>query len=138
TSDNPSSGLKSTRLGDLASDVSNYLNTRGPVLTISAACASGLYALARGAMMIAAGEVRQALVVAAEASVHPLFVGSFERLRILAKRGDACRPFDRNRSGFYMSEAGCAVLLEARDGVDPTVPVYVDRFALGGDATHLT
>jgi 3-oxoacyl-[acyl-carrier-protein] synthase II len=126
-------------LADIARDVADALQLRGPRLTVSAACASGLHALARGALMISSGEARQVLVVAAEASVHPLFLGSFQRLGVLAKPGEGCRPFDRNRSGFYMSDAAAAVLLEASDdGDDAPGAIHVDRFALGGDATHLT
>src|SRR3954451_3465056 len=85
TSDKPSSGLSTAGLGDIAGTLAEDFGTRGPVLTLSGACASGLHALIRAAMMIRAGEVRQALVVATEASVHPLFVGSFQRLGVLAK-----------------------------------------------------
>ena len=128
-------------LADIASDVATTLGLHGPRMTLSAACASGLHALIRGAMMIRSGEARQALVVAAEASVHPLFLGSFQRLGVLARRGDGCRPFDQRRTGFYMSEAAAAVVLEAGDESatrETAAPLYVDGFALGGDATHLT
>ncbi len=105
-----------------------------PRLTLSAACASGLHALIRACMMIQSGEARRVLVVAAEASVHSLFLASFERLGVLSPSGTPCRPFDQNRQGFLMSDAAAAVCLEAS-----TAPgVYVDRFAMGGDATHLT
>lgn len=129
-------------LADIAEGVAAGLEIDGPRLTVSAACASGLGALIRGAMMIQSGEARQVLIVAAEASVHPLFLGSFQRLGVLAKPGDGCRPFDQNRTGFYMSEAAAAVLLEAEpdtphDG-ESSAPIYLERFALGGDATHLT
>lgn len=126
-------------LADIAAHVAASLGLHGPRLTVSAACASGLHALIRGAIMIRSGEARQVLVVAAEASVHPLFLGSFQRLGVLARPGEGCRPFDRGRTGFYMSEAAAAVVLE---GVDSGAPapgtIFVDRFALGGDATHLT
>jgi len=131
--------VSSDGLADVARSVAEDLRLRGPRLTVSAACASGLHALARGALLIRFGEARQVLVVAAEASVHPLFLGSFQRLGVLAKPGDGCRPFDRNRTGFYMSDAAAAVLLEAdHDGDDARGTIHVDRFALGGDATHLT
>jgi 3-oxoacyl-[acyl-carrier-protein] synthase II len=132
--------VSATGLADVADSVSRQVGSRGPRLTVCAACASGLHALIRAAMMIRSGEARQALVVAAEASVHPLFLGSFQRLGVLAQPGDGCRPFDRNRTGFYMSEAAAAVLLEAEpDGDDcNSPPISVDRFALGADATHLT
>lgn len=152
TSDNSEGGLSVSGLGDIAAELARITRTRGPVLTVSAACASGLHALIRGVMLIRAGEARQVLVVATEASVHPLFLGSFQRLGVLAKPGEGCRPFDRNRTGFYMTEAAAAVLLEAvepdgslrsqraalRQRSHPQQPVFVDRFALGGDATHLT
>jgi 3-oxoacyl-[acyl-carrier-protein] synthase II len=126
-------------LADVARDVADALRLRGLRLTVTAACASGLHALARGALMIRSGEAGQVLVVAAEASVHPLFLGSFQRLGVLAKPGEGCRPFDRNRSGFYMSDAAAAVLLEASDDSgDAPGAIHLDRFALGGDATHLT
>jgi 3-oxoacyl-[acyl-carrier-protein] synthase II len=129
-----------TGLADIAERVATSFGLYGPRLTVSAACASGLHALIRGAMMVRSGEARQVLVVAAEASVHPLFLGSFQRLGVLAKPGDGCRPFDRSRTGFYMSEAAAAVVLEAEASTDSATDgvVYVDRFALGGDATHLT
>ena len=34
-------------------------------------------------MMIRSGEAKRVLVVAAEASVHPLFIASFQRLGVL-------------------------------------------------------
>jgi 3-oxoacyl-[acyl-carrier-protein] synthase II len=140
TSDKPLTRLSTAGLADIASALAADLGTRGPLLTLSAACASGLHALIRATMMIRSREVRQALVVATEASVHPLFVGSFQRLGVLARPGEGCRPFDRNRTGFYMSEAACAVLLEAHDPADgtPANSIVVENFALGGDATHLT
>jgi 3-oxoacyl-(acyl-carrier-protein) synthase len=139
TSDKPASGLRASGLADIAAALATDLDTRGPLLTLSAACASGLHALIRAAMMIRSGEVRQALVVATEASVHPLFLGSFQRLGVLAKAGEGCRPFDGNRTGFYMSEAACAVLLEAANPDDAAAgSIVVENFALGGDATHLT
>lgn len=143
-------------LGDIGAALARQFSLRGPRLTVSAACASGLHALIRAAMLIQSGEARQALVVAAEASVHPLFLGSFQRLGVLAKGGAGCRPFDRRRDGFVMSEAAAAVLLEATEvdqdddrdtkessrpagrGSAIPAPIYVDRFALAGDATHLT
>ena len=120
----------------------------GPKLTVSGACASGLLALIRGAMMIRSGEARRVLVVAAEASVHPLFIGSFARLGVLPAPDVGGRPFDQARDGFLMSEAAAAICLEAEDefgatghGADDLPsdrPVAVEHFAMGGDAAHLT
>ena len=99
-------------LAQIADDVARELGHSGPRLTTSAACASGLHALIRGVMMIESGEVNCALVIAAEASVHPLFVASFQKLGVLPPEGFGCRPFDQFRAGFLMSEAAAAVVLQ--------------------------
>jgi 3-oxoacyl-[acyl-carrier-protein] synthase II len=112
----------------------------GPRLTISAACSSGLQALIRAAMMLQSGQVDRALVVGVEASVHPLLIGSFQRLGVLAPAGYGCRPFDRDRRGFLMSDAAAAICLEridpARKGSNAMA--RIDSFAMGADATHIT
>jgi 3-oxoacyl-[acyl-carrier-protein] synthase II len=88
-------------------------------------------------MAVAGGEVRRAIVVAAEASVHPMFIASFQRLGVLAPPGEGCRPFDRDRAGFVMTEAAAAVCLERSDDGGRAL-VRVNRFALGGDGMHIT
>jgi 3-oxoacyl-[acyl-carrier-protein] synthase II len=128
-------GRSNFGLAGMAKDLADHIGlTSGPRLTLSAACASGLHALIRGCMMIQTGETRRVLVVAAEASVHPLFIASFNRLGVLPPAGVPCRPFDLNRQGFLMSDAAAAVCLEASNKPG----VCVDRYTLGGDATHLT
>lgn len=123
-------------------DISAHLATNDcPRLTVSAACASGLVALIRAAMLIHSGEAPRVLVVAAEASVHPLFIGSFKRLGVLPAPEIGCRPFDQTRRGFLMSETAAAVCLE--DGAtsrnfNTSPQLALENFALGADATHLT
>src|SRR6267142_4563636 len=108
------SGSCGAGVGDVAFEVARELGIGfAPRLTASAACASGLLALIRGVLMIKAGEAKRVLVVAAEASVHDLFLARFRRLGVLAKAGEGCRPFDEGRSGFLLSEAGAAVCLES-------------------------
>ncbi len=136
-SENPNdpAGRLNFGLAEMATEIARHTGlTDGLRLTLSAACASGLHALIRGCMMIQSGQAKRVLVVAAEASVHPLFLASFQRLGVLPLPGELCRPFDVNRKGFLMSDAAAAVCLEASD-----LPgIYVDHYALGGDATHLT
>ena len=131
-------------LSQIASTLAGGLHMGyGPRLTLSAACASSLLAIIRAVMMIQSGQIRRALVVAVESSVHPLFLGSFRRLGVLPKPGNVGRPFDQHRDGFLMSEAAGAVCLELNNPQDATVkktypPVFIDHFALGGTAGHLT
>jgi 3-oxoacyl-[acyl-carrier-protein] synthase II len=105
-------------------------------LTVSAACASGLLGVIRAVMLLESGHADRVLVVGVEASVHPLFLGSFARLGILAPAGWGCRPFDQTRRGFVMSEAAAAICLELIPASRPLA--YVDRYAMAADASHLT
>lgn len=134
-----SSGPGPDGLGQIAASLAAELHMGcGPRLTLSAACASGLHALIRAAMSLDAREAQRALVVAVEAAVHPLFLASFQRLGVLAPQGHGCRPFDQNRRGFFMSEAAAAVCLESAEQATVSPLARLDRFAMGGDATHLT
>lgn len=129
-------------LSEIASQIARDLGMTGPRLTMCAACASGLHALIRGAMLIRSGEAQRVLVVAAEASILPLFVASFARLGVLPGPGEGCRPYDETRSGFLMSDAAAAVLLEAEEIAERSdagsMPIAMDGFALGSDAMHIT
>jgi 3-oxoacyl-[acyl-carrier-protein] synthase II len=109
----------------------------GPRATLSGACASGIHALVHAILLMRSGAARRALVVAAEASVHPLFVGSFKRLGVLPAEGTGCRPFDESRGGFLVSEAAAALCVEI-EPAERTGRILIDRFSLGADATHLT
>lgn len=88
------------------------LGVRGPVITVSTACASGATALAVGADLLR--DDRADLVVAGGYDVLCRFVmRGFDALRSLAR--DRVRPFDRRRSGLLLGE-GAALVLLARDG----------------------
>ena len=132
-------------LADTAFHLARQLQVTGPRLTLCAACASGLAALSRAALMIRTGQVERALVVACESSLHPLFLASFDRLGVLAPGDYGCRPFDISRRGFVISEAAAAICLEAassanRPGANDGGRLWaiVERDMLAADATHLT
>jgi len=108
----------------------------GPRLTFSAACASSLHALIRAAMLLQHGDADRAIVVGAESSLHPAFIQSFKRLGVIANVGEPCRPMDRNRSGFLISEAAAAICLERRPA--RAGEIVLDGWAIGADASHLT
>jgi 3-oxoacyl-[acyl-carrier-protein] synthase II len=114
------------------------LQTGGPRTTLSAACASGLHALIHASLLLRSPEVDRVLVIAAEASVLPLFIASFQRMGVLSPPERGCRPFDQGRQGFLMSEAAAAVCLEKSTEAGDRAIVAVDGFAWGADAHHLT
>ncbi|MFW6146023.1 MAG: beta-ketoacyl synthase N-terminal-like domain-containing protein [Planctomycetota bacterium] len=118
----------------------------GPIHTVVAACATGLAALAQGAAVVADGRADTAVVVATDASIHPLFIGAFRTMGALARwdevPADACRPFSADREGFVLSEGAAAIVLQAprvcgQPG-NPTAPVVtVAGAAVGSQGGHL-
>ncbi len=94
------------------------LGARGPVLTVSTACASGATALGLAAEWLR--EDRADLVVAGGYDILCRFVmRGFDALRSLTR--ERVRPFDRRRSGLLLGEAAALVLMarvrDARGGV---------------------
>src|SRR5207237_8543513 len=82
----------------------------GPTASVSAACASGNYALAQARQWLELGWVDVCLAGACDAAVSPLSLAGFGNLRALSRRNappkSASRPFDRSRDGFVMGEGG--------------------------------
>ena len=122
-------------IAGLAADLSARLGLLSIRETWSAACASGLYALWQGENLLRRGVCDRVLVVAAESSLHPIFIATFDRLGVLAKPGYGCRPFDETRDGFVMSEAAAAVCLGLTPG---RFPLRLERVAVASDAFHIT
>jgi len=128
-------------LGEVAAAVADALDLAGPRLTYSAACASGLHALIRGAMMIVDGDVDAALVIGAESSLQEIFLASFQRLGLLADLKIGCRPMDEFRDGLLVSEAAAAVWMVRSDSPDighVRLPIVVESMFMGSDGYHLT
>ena len=95
------------------------IGLRGPAVTISSGCTTGLDVLAWGCDQIRMGRVDAALVGATESPIFPMSFATACSLGILSKRNDepekAMRPFDRHRDGLVLSEGACAVVLERAD-----------------------
>ncbi len=99
--------------------VSIDFGLRGPAITISSGCATGLDVLAWGCETIRMGRADAAVVGATESPLFPMSFATACSLGILSQRNDApnsaMRPFDRYRDGIVLSEAAVALVLERRD-----------------------
>ncbi|MBX3444686.1 MAG: hypothetical protein KF774_19965, partial [Planctomyces sp.] len=100
--------------GAAALEIAAAYGCEGAVSTPAAACATGLVSLIQGAEWIRRGDGDVALAGSADWSLAPAYLAAYRRLGVLARAGDdpatACRPFDRDRSGFLVG-AGAAILL---------------------------
>lgn len=93
--------------------VAQYLQTTGPVTAPMAACATGLWAIARGYELIKMGECDRVLVGAVETPITPLSIAGFNQIGALAKTG--CYPFDKHREGLVLGEGGAILVLESKE-----------------------
>lgn len=112
------------------------LKDRG--VNINAACASSTIAVMRAAGMIAAGVADAVLVYAADLVSEFVFSG-FSALQALS--GEVCRPFDQERSGLNLGEAGVALLLmsaERAQNEGRPVLARVAGWGAANDAHHVT
>jgi 3-oxoacyl-[acyl-carrier-protein] synthase II len=95
------------------------LELTGPSMNLSAACASGNYALSLARRWLELGWVDACVAGAADMAVTPLTLAGFGNLRALSRRNDApskaSRPFDKERDGFVMGEGGTLFVLERAD-----------------------
>jgi 3-oxoacyl-[acyl-carrier-protein] synthase II len=99
------------------------LGLRGPVASVSAACASGNIALAQARAWLELGWADVCLAGACDMAVTPMALAGFGNLRALSRRNAepqaASRPFDRERDGFVMGEGGAVFVLEPEAAARP-------------------
>lgn len=90
----------------------------GPVTTYATACASGATAIGEALALLRADRADVVLAGGVDAIVFPTPIAGFARLGALCGAADGARsrPFDRDRSGFVISEgAGFLVLVRDED-----------------------
>lgn len=122
------------------------LAARGPAMVVSTACASGATAIGVGLTLLRSDAADVVVCGGTDASVTPLHVAGFHKLRALAgpdrfPPAAASRPFDRDHDGFVMAE-GAGILILERDadaaarGARPYAAVA--GYATTTDAYHIT
>ncbi len=93
-------------------DLQSELGFRGPSTIIANACASGANAIGHARDLIRAGAAEVVLAGGFEPLTELIYVG-FDCLQALST--DRCRPFDTQRSGLMLGEAGAFLVLESEE-----------------------
>ena len=96
-----------------ASQISMAYGIRGPVFTVSSACASSNHAIATAVWLIRNSVIDAAIVGGTEAPLTYGILKAWEALRVMAP--DTCRPFDQHRKGLVLAEGAGMVVLERAD-----------------------
>ncbi len=128
-----------------AGQVSIELGLRGPVTAVCTACAAGTDAIGVATETIRRGDARAMLAGGGDTLISPFFVAGFDAMRVLSRRNDdpagAARPFDRERDGFLVGEAGAVVVLERLEDArarGARIFCEVAGYGASADAHHLT
>jgi 3-oxoacyl-[acyl-carrier-protein] synthase II len=125
--------------------VSIELGTRGPLGSQCTACAASNMAIGDGLDSIRLGRADVMLCGGTEAAVNEVGIAGFAAMRALSLRNDdpqrASRPFDAERDGFVMGEAGAVVVLEELEHAKARgAKIYAEvaGYGLSSDAKHIT
>lgn len=106
---------------------------RGPCITVATACSSSAKVFAQAARMIEAGVVDAALVGGVDTLCGSVLFG-FNALGLVSQ--NPCLPFDANRDGLSLGEAGGYAVLE-RTGADETGPL-LRGYGESSDSHHMS
>ena len=125
--------------------VSIELGTRGPLMSECTACAASNMAIGDGTDEIRLGRADVMLCGGTEAAVTQVGIAGFGAMRALSRRNDdparASRPFDAERDGFVMGEAGALLVLEELEHArarGAKIYAEVSGYGLSSDARHIT
>lgn len=127
-----------------AGQISIVYGAKGPNLSVTTACAAGTHAVGEAFRSISRGDCDVVITGGSESTICPLAVGGFNAMKALSRQNEnpemACRPFDRDRDGFIISEGGGMLILEELEharkrGAD--IFAEVVGFGLSGDGYHM-
>ncbi|RYH03442.1 beta-ketoacyl-[acyl-carrier-protein] synthase family protein [Salipiger sp. IMCC34102] len=96
-----------------ASHLSMTYGIRGPVSTVSTACASSNHAMGQALALIRAGQADVMLTGGSEAMLCFGGIKAWEGLRVMAR--DTCRPFSADRTGLVQGEGAAVFVFEERE-----------------------
>lgn len=121
-----------------ASHVSMAHGIRGPVFTVSTACASSNHAMGLAFQMVRSGACRAVLTGGSEAMLTFGGMKAWEGLRVMSPAG--CRPFCRSRDGMVQGEGAAVFVFEEREVAlarGAEILAEVAGFAMTSDAGDL-
>jgi 3-oxoacyl-[acyl-carrier-protein] synthase II len=124
--------------GESTEEIADHLGIKDFVSTISTACSSAANAVMLGCRMIKHGMLDRAIVGGVD-SLSKFTFNGFNTLMILDK--EWCKPFDENRKGLNLGEAGAFIVIESEAALkkrNGKALAKVAGYANANDAYHQT
>lgn len=118
----------------------------GTVNTYSSACVSSAQAIGEAYRHIRHGYANRILAGGSDALLTYGVMSAWDAMHVMAtplagRPQQSCRPFDRQRSGLVLGEAGAAVMLESLTSArarGATILAELVGYGASNDATHMT
>lgn len=127
-----------------AGNVAIAFNLKGKCTNVVTACATGTHSIGEAYRYIQCNEADVMVAGGTEAAISPIGIAGFGALTALSPSADPKRasiPFDKDRSGFVMSEGAGAVILESYEHAKARgaeILAEVVGYGATCDAYHIT
>ena len=128
-----------------AAHISITHKLKGPCHTFSSACSSSTVAVGEAFRLIKMGGADLVMAGGTEAMISLGYLMGWHALGTLAKVTEdpatACKPFDKNRSGFVLGEGAAMLVLESREHAlrrGARIHAEVLGYGATSDASHIT
>ena len=128
-----------------AGHLSIEFGLQGSSMTVATACASATNAIGEALRIIQRGEADIVLCGGTEAPITKLAFAGFCAMKAMSTEKEnpeqACRPFDKRRSGFVMGEGAGVLVLESLEHAEARgARIYAELAGYGStsDAYHIT
>jgi len=121
---------------NIVNAVAEFINAKGYIYTVPAACAAGNYAVDLAKKLLAWDYADIVIAGGVDVFSYVAFAG-FQRL--LSLTPDLCRPFDKNRKGLVVGE-GCGIVIMEREHERNNQKQYgkILGTGLASNAYHMT
>ena len=119
----------------LARELSGKLHLRGPVLAVSGACATGLFAIIHGARLLRRGAAEAVLILGVDV-LSDFVLRGFSCVSALDPQ--PCRPYDASRCGLSLGEGAGAMVLAPMGKLPGREVAAIRGWGVANDARHIT
>ncbi len=125
-------------IGDITHQIADYFGLKSIVTALSTACSSSANAIITGCNLLRMGYLKQVIIGGSD-PLSKFTINGFNSLMILSDTD--CQPFDNNRKGLNLGEAGAYLVLETEENAlknNHKILATLSGWGNANDAYHQT